>query len=109
MEDKDIGKPLQNWQPLTNKADLAHLGKLGEEVNELGAAINRCIIQGIDEAEPETHKPNRLWLEDEIADVLAMIDHAIIHFKLDQDRISERSSRKFIWKATWFTSLGEKT
>jgi hypothetical protein len=62
---------LNPWRPMTRPIDLKHLGKLGEESNELGAAISRCIIQGIDEREPVTGKPNRQWLAEEIADVLA--------------------------------------
>lgn len=82
------------WNPMDKPIDLKHLGKLGEETNELGAAVSRCIIQGIDEAEPVTGKVNRKWLEDEIADVAANIDLVIEHFKLDTNRITERALDK---------------
>jgi hypothetical protein len=69
------------WHPIDDKVDLKHLGKLGEELSELAAAsskcataVCRCIIQGVDEAEPVTGKVNREWLEDEIADVQANMD-----------------------------------
>lgn len=106
MEDKDIpsGAP-SDWQPTTNKADLAILGKLGEETSECASALFRCVIQGIDEEQPVTGKVNREWLEDEIADVLAMIEHTIRHFNLNRDRMSQRTKRKFSYKAPWFEAL----
>lgn len=85
---------LNPWHPIKNSIDLKHLGKLAEEVNELGAAIARCIIQGVDECEPVTKKPNKVWLEQEIADVLAGINLTIERFKLDAKFISERSLLK---------------
>lgn len=89
------------WHPISNAIDLKHLGKLGEEVNELGAAISRCIIQGVDECEPVTKKPNKLWLQEEIADVLANIPLVIARFKLDRWRIDERADRKRKHLAIW--------
>ena len=84
METDDIPtSPPSAWHPTTNKVDLAHLGKLGEELAECAAAASRCIIQGIDEAHPVTGKTNRQWLEEEIADVVAMIDHTVNHFGSD--------------------------
>lgn len=82
------------WHPMKDPVDLKYIGKLGEEVNELGAAIFRCMIQGIDEAHPETGKVNRDWLEDEIADVLANIDLVRKRFNLDDQKIWERKARK---------------
>lgn len=82
------------WQPMTNKTDLKVLGKLGEELGEASAAVSRCIIQGIDECEPTTRKPNKEWLEDELADVMTNIKLVVERFGLDQDRIRERIVRK---------------
>lgn len=48
------------WIPMTNLVDLAHLGKLLEECGELTGITARCIIQGIDEADPESGKKNHL-------------------------------------------------
>lgn len=79
---------------MTDQLDLKHLGKLAEETNELGSAIARCIIQGIDEQQPVTGKFNREWLEDEIADVLANIELVAEHFELDRVRIWKRSQSK---------------
>jgi hypothetical protein len=106
MEDADIPtRPVSDWQPITNKADLAHLGKLGEEICECGASIFRCIIQGIDESEPETGKLNKEWLEDELADVIALAEFAINRFRLDRQRIGLRAAKKTAYKAPWFERL----
>lgn len=109
METADIPtKELSDWQPITNKHDLAVLGKLCEEVNELGAAISRCIIQGLDEAEPVTHKINRKWLEEELGDVFALATIAIERLGLNDSAISDRSARKIRYKMPWFLSLAER-
>lgn len=106
MDTADIPtKALSDWQPITNKHDLAVLGKLAEEVNELGSAISRCIIQGIDECEPETGKPNRQWLEEELADVMALTTIAMQRLNLDVAAIMERRRRKIAYKAPWFDAL----
>jgi hypothetical protein len=94
-----------DWQPMTNKHDLAVIGKLGEEVSELGAALFRCVIQGLDESEPRTHVVNRAWVENEIADVLGMVATAIIRLNLDVDAILARRDRKVAYKAPWFDAL----
>ena len=90
---------------MTNPLDLKHLGKLGEEVDELGSAIFRCIIQGIDEAEPITGKVNRHWVEDEIADVLANIELVSKHFGLDRKRIEDRMLRKMSHLRGWHSMI----
>lgn len=99
---------LNPWHPMQRPIDLKHLGKLGEEANELGAAINRCIIQGIDEREPITHKLNRDWLQDEIADVLANIELVREHFGLDAVSIRVRAERKKIHLRGWHSMLTDQ-
>lgn len=93
------------WHPEADPQRLKVLGKLAEEANELGAALARCIIQGIDEAEPVTGKVNRVWLEDEIADVMANISIATRHFGLDQIRIDTRRLRKAAYIQRWVDGL----
>lgn len=107
METNDIPTDVSpsDWQPITNKHDLAVLGKLGEEVGELVSAIFRCIIQGLDESEPVTHKVNRKWLEDEIADVEAMLRQTKSRFDLHFQEIERRTIRKFAYKDVWFEAL----
>jgi len=70
------------WHPMRDPIDIKHLGKLQEELGELQAAISRCMIQGINENEPVTGKSNRLWIEEEIADVYANLRLVINHFNL---------------------------
>jgi NTP pyrophosphatase (non-canonical NTP hydrolase) len=82
------------WQPMSDEIDLKHLGKLAEELNECGSAVARCIIQGIDEAEPSTGVVNREWLTKEIADVLANISLVIARFDLNEFVIADRVSFK---------------
>lgn len=106
MDDKDI--PLDgpsDWQPITNKCDLAVLGKLGEEVCEAGAKLFRAIIQGMMEADPTSGKINKNAIEDELADIQAMIIHATLRFNLDSDRMQARTKAKFSYKLPWFLSL----
>lgn len=73
------------WHPMKDAVDLKHMGKLAEELGELQAAVARCIIQGIDEAEPVTGKSNRQWLGEEIADVQANLELVLEHFGLSID------------------------
>lgn len=85
---------LNPWHPMTEPVDLKHLGKLGEEAGELASAVSRCIIQGIDEAEPVTGKVNKEWLEEEMADVLANMSLVEEHFQLNRERILQRADKK---------------
>jgi NTP pyrophosphatase (non-canonical NTP hydrolase) len=95
------------WQPMDSKIGLKHLGKLNEELGECVAASSRCIIQGIDELEPETGKPNRQWLEEEIADVLANLDLVCKHFELDEAAIAIRANKKFKLLTIWHEQLAK--
>lgn len=97
---------LNPWMPMTRSIDLKHLGKLAEELNECGAAVSRCIIQGIDESEPVTGKVNRRWLEDEIADVYANLTLVIDHFGLDTAHVRARMARKQEHQRAWHAMLG---
>ena len=92
---------LDPWHPMTDPVDIKTLGKLTEELNECGAATARCLIQGIDESNPETGEPNRTWLENEIADVLANIELTMIRFKLDPVRIDQRITEKLVRLRAW--------
>lgn len=100
---------LNPWQPMTRPIDVAHLGKLGEELGECVAAKERCLIQGIDEREPVTLKSNREWLEDELADVMANIELVTAHFGLDRARMSDRCCRKMEHLRAWHALLLGKT
>ncbi len=106
MDTQDIpATPPSDWQPITDRHDLAVLGKLGEETCELGSALFRCVIQGIDECEPRTLKVNREWVTEEVADVLAMATIAIQRLGLNVTAIQERRDRKIAYKEPWFAAL----
>lgn len=95
------------WRPMQNPVDLKHLGKLAEEAGELAQATARCIIQGIDGREPVTGKPNRQWLEEEIADVRANCLLVERRFGLDQQAIAVRTVRKMDYLEAWHRQAGE--
>ena len=77
------------------------LGKLLEELGELTSATSRCLIQGIDETEPTTGKPNRLWLEEEVADVLACLDIVLMQFPVNGMALQLRTERKVERLKAW--------
>lgn len=101
MADADALRDANPWHPIDDNVDLKHLGKFGEELNECGSAVSRCIIQGVDECEPVTGKKNRHWLEDEIADVRANSELCIERFDLDEARIAARAERKKAHLRQW--------
>lgn len=107
MVDDNRLAPPNPWVPMSNPLAIKHLGKLGEESNELGAAIFRCLIQGINESEPVTGKPNVEWLEDEIADVQANIGLVVKHFGLHTERMRVRTARKTTLLRAWHAMLTE--
>jgi NTP pyrophosphatase (non-canonical NTP hydrolase) len=80
------------WRPMTNARDKKHIGKLMEELGECVAAAARCDIQG---------KSNRDWLEDEIADVVANIELATGHFRLDIEKMRARAEAKKAQLRIW--------
>lgn len=93
------------WHPEHSPRKIAILGKTLEELGELTAIIARCLIQGIEESEPTTNKPNRQALEDEIADVHATLARTIDHFNLDTTRIGQRAKIKMSFTETWLDAL----
>lgn len=101
MSNADKLRDANPWHPIDDKVDLKHLGKLAEELSECGSAVARCIIQGVDECEPVTGKVNRVWLEDEIADVLANIALVEKRFNLDAARMAGRAERKMVHLQQW--------
>ncbi|ODM71709.1 hypothetical protein [Bradyrhizobium elkanii] len=105
MADADTLGKANPWHPMTKPIDLKHLGKFGEELGECGAAVARCIIQGIDECEPVTGKSNREWLEDEIADITANMALVTEHFALDEARIFRRVLKKMEHLRGWHQQL----
>jgi NTP pyrophosphatase (non-canonical NTP hydrolase) len=92
---------LTKWTPTSNLAELRRLGKTNEELGELSAVVSRCIIQGINETDPNTKFSNRARLEAEIADVLAQIECTIKFYKLDKAYIAERKATKIGQMQEW--------
>lgn len=105
MTDADLAGVPSEWMPVSNPHDLALLGKLGEEAGELVSAVCRCIIQGIDEKEPKTGKVNRQWLQEEIADVEALLDLVVSRLNLSSKEIYDRSQLKIKYKTKWLEHL----
>lgn len=96
------------WQPEQDKLRLALLGKLAEELNEAGAIVARCIIQGIDESEPMTRRLNKWALENELADVQATTNLVVQHFFLDRERMATRVARKIQHLTGWHKLLKKR-
>ena len=92
------------WTPETNPTTLKRLGKLGEELGELQSAAMRCLIQGIGEASPDTGKPNRQWLLEEMADVEAMTKALKDHIPMSAEECAsyvKRFDRKLRAQRLW--------
>lgn len=92
---------LTKWTPTTDLMMLRRMGKLLEELGELSNVAARCIIQGIDEVDPGTHKVNRLRLEQEIADVCAHCFVTQEKLNLNEDYIIHRIGDKMNQMKQW--------
>ena len=103
-EDIDSTRP-SKWIPITDLQTLAALGKLQEELGELTAIIGRCIIQGINEKDPETGEVNRDNLQKEIADVQGISFLVSEHLGLDLYQIGVRAEKKLRMKRDWLEML----
>lgn len=102
----DAIKPLVSpWFPETDTNRVRALGKTLEELGELTSAVSRCLIQGIDACEPVTGKPNRLWLQQEVADVYAQLAMLDMQFGLDTAFINKRMGAKIEQMHEWRTML----
>lgn len=93
------------WSPDTNVGNLRVLGKAIEERGESVQMLGRCVIQGIDESEPVTGKPNRQALEEELADERATAELLIEHFRLDRTRMEVRVMEKKARLRAWFAMM----
>jgi NTP pyrophosphatase (non-canonical NTP hydrolase) len=106
METKDIeGYQPSLWIPISDPQALAALGKLAEEVNELGSVIARTIIQGLDGKDPTSGKLNIDALRDEIADVRGLAQLVVEVFRLDDAVIEDRAQKKKQMKMKWIAML----
>lgn len=97
--------PPSPWQPEQDKIRLAALGKLLEELGEASAIVARCIIQGVDEGEPVTGKPNREALWQELADIKAATSIVEDVFDLPPMEMDVRVARKRLHLRMWHTMI----
>lgn len=93
------------WIPMSDTRDLRVTGKTLEELGELVQCLSRCLIQGIDSAEPVTGVINRQWLESEVADTIATVTLLIQHFKLNEAIIDARAASKMAKLIPWQMAL----
>lgn len=99
---------ITKWVPTTDLKELRRLGKLQEELNELGAVVARCIIQGFDKTDPSSNKVNGQRLEEEIADVYAQLHLVEKHYGLDVLKINGRIEEKLGQMSQWETLCEER-
>ena len=97
----NINPLIHPWYPETETNRVRALGKALEELGELVSATARCLIQGIDEREPVTGKPNRQWLEQEVADVRTQCAILVETFDLDTQAIATRTRKKYDQMQEW--------
>lgn len=89
------------WRPVSNPFHIRRLGKLQEELAELQKIVARCLIQGLDGADPKTGEKNLDELWREMADVRAQITKGIETFGLPRGLMSERQLRKQAQMDEW--------
>lgn len=90
-----------NWVPTTDETELKVLGKFLEELGECSNAVARVLIQGVEDVEPTTKVPNRQWLSDEIADIMATASIVIEHYGLDLEAVNARIFSKYDYLKDW--------
>lgn len=77
------------------------LAKLIEECGELQQVAGKMLAYYHHDQHPDGGPPLRERLEDEAADVMAAIDFVAQTFRLDSDRMLDRSQRKFVLFTGW--------
>lgn len=80
------------WKPEPDVIIHQALGKACEEATELAGILARCLIQGLDQSEPATGKPNRKALSDEISDLDAAVQwlRELIGDEYDEERADRK-------------------
>lgn len=81
--------------------DSEFIAACAKRFGDCGAAVSRCIIQGIDEREPVTGRINRDWLQDMVGGVLAAIGALVNRFELDLAAICARADKKKAHLSAW--------
>lgn len=103
-------EPLNPWMPITDIRLCALLNKCNEELQELGKAISRTLMQGLDGTDPKTGEVNRDVLQKEIADVRALCTAVVRELELDllpEDRneMVSRTGQKFVNVFAWLDMI----
>lgn len=93
------------WLPEQDRMRLAILGKLAEEASELAARASRCIIQGLDELDPDHGLPNSELLQREMADVTACM--LVVQRELKLPSLLVRVGEKLKGYARWHRFIRE--
>lgn len=96
-----MGDKISPWIPEQDRIQLAVLSKLSEEASELAGRAARCIMQGVDEFDPDTNRTNIDELQREIADVLACIVWAreVYDLEIDEKRVAAKCGGFHKWAA----------
>lgn len=92
------------WYPESDPVRVAALGKLIEELTEAASRAARCVIQGLEEADPETGRSNHEELGREMADIQA----AFLALQLEVGTIpvtETRVSNKYNGFRRWFNLI----
>lgn len=94
------------WTPEQDPLVLALLGKFLEELGELQAILARCLIQGLNESNPVTNKPNLETLGEELADVGAAGQLLTAYLGLDRDpSLARRQEQKMLFLNKWHAMI----
>jgi hypothetical protein len=94
---------VSSWVPTVDRVELALLAKLLEETTELGKIAARCIMQGLDDRDPETWVANRMALTSELSDMEARI--LDVRQVLELPMLTENTVRKSKFHLTWLRDL----
>lgn len=97
------------WMPITDIRLCALLNKAGEELNELGKALNRALMQGLDGCDPKTGEVNREALLLEIADVRGLCSAIVEELDLNEARMDRRSDQKEANVFAWMNMIAPAT
>lgn len=87
------------WKPEPDVIIHQALGKACEEASELANILARCLIQGLNQSEPVSGKPNRQALFEEIADLDAAVQW--LRELIDDEYDGDRADRKLNGFRRW--------
>jgi hypothetical protein len=97
---------VSSWVPTVDRVELALLGKTLEETCELGKIAARCIMQGLDDRDPETTVANRMALTAELSDMEARI--LDVRQVLELPMLIENTVRKSKFHLSWLRDLARR-